>query len=97
MSTLAKTTRRFAAREQRVYNSARAPMTSYMPASILNIELGHARELHTTELHTHAESGEKTLFPNAELNLLSPGSGCKLQAGTGHGRQDGLRADADVW
>jgi hypothetical protein len=29
---------------------------------------------------------EKTLFPNAELNLLSPGSGCPLQAGTGHGR-----------
>ncbi len=28
----------------------------------------------------------KTLFPNAELNLLSPGSGCPLQAGTGHGR-----------
>jgi len=29
---------------------------------------------------------KKTLFPNAELNLLSPGSGCPLQAGTGHGR-----------
>ena len=29
---------------------------------------------------------EKTLFPNAELNLLSPGSGSPLQAGTGHGR-----------
>ena len=28
----------------------------------------------------------KTLFPYAELNLLSPGSGCPLQAGTGHGR-----------
>ena len=28
----------------------------------------------------------ETLFPNAELNLLSPGSGCPLQAGTGHGR-----------
>ncbi len=28
---------------------------------------------------------EKTLFPNAELNLLSPGSGCPLQTGTGHG------------
>ena len=26
------------------------------------------------------------LFPNAELNLLSQGSGCPLQAGTGHGR-----------
>jgi len=24
--------------------------------------------------------------PNAELKLLSPGSGCPLQAGTGHGR-----------
>ena len=31
-------------------------------------------------------SVKKTLFPNAELNLLSPGSGCPLQAGTGHGR-----------
>lgn len=30
-------------------------MTSYMPASILNSELGHARE--RQELHTHAESG----------------------------------------
>ncbi len=29
---------------------------------------------------------QKTLFPNAELNLLSPGSGCPLQAGTGHGQ-----------
>ncbi len=28
----------------------------------------------------------ETLFPNAELNLLSQGSGCPLQAGTGHGR-----------
>ena len=27
----------------------------------------------------------ETLFPNAELNLLSQGSGCPLQAGTGHG------------
>ena len=25
------------------------------------------------------------LFPNVELNLLSPGSGCQLQSGTGHG------------
>ena len=29
--------------------------------------------------------GLRCLFPNAELNLLSPGSGCPLQAGTGHG------------
>ena len=28
---------------------------------------------------------EKTLFPNGELNLLSPGSGCPLQSGTGRG------------
>jgi hypothetical protein len=27
----------------------------------------------------------ETLFPNAKLNLLSQGSGCLLQAGTGHG------------
>jgi hypothetical protein len=26
------------------------------------------------------------LFRNGELNLLWPGSGCPLQAGTGHGR-----------
>jgi hypothetical protein len=31
-------------------------------------------------------SRAKILFPNGELNLLSPGSGCPLQAGTGHGR-----------
>ena len=29
---------------------------------------------------------KKNLFPNADLNLLSLGSGCPLQAGTGHGR-----------
>jgi hypothetical protein len=40
---------------------------------------------------------KKTLFPNAELNLLSPGSGCHLQAGTGMCDQDGIRADADAW
>jgi hypothetical protein len=57
MSRVVRIARRFTARGQSVYNSARAPMTSYMPASILNSELGHARELHTTELHTHAESG----------------------------------------
>jgi hypothetical protein len=28
----------------------------------------------------------KILFRNGELNLLLPGSGCPLQAGTGHGR-----------
>ena len=42
----------------------------------------HAR----THVSMHARMPKKTLFPNAELNLLSPGSGCPLQAGTGHGR-----------
>jgi hypothetical protein len=33
---------------------------------------------------------KKILFPiNGELNLLSPGSGCPLQAGTGHGARTG--------
>ncbi len=36
--------------------------------------------------HVEPMTVQKTLFPNAELNLLSPGSGCPLQAGTGHGR-----------
>ena len=40
----------------------------------------------TTRHATCTGLGLKTLFPNAELNLLSPGSGCTLQAGTGHGR-----------
>ena len=39
-----------------------------------------------THTHTHTHTQSRTLFPNAELNLLSPGSGCPLQAGTGHGR-----------
>ncbi len=34
------------------------------------------------------------LFRNRELNLLLPGSGCPLQAGTGYGRPG--RVDADV-
>ena len=42
------------------------------------------------------DTSEKTLFPNAELNLLSPGSGCPLKA-RGMGGQDGLGADADAW
>ena len=40
---------------------------------------------HSAPLPHGARRG-KTLFPNAELNLLSPGSGCPLQAGTGHVR-----------
>jgi hypothetical protein len=56
MSTLAKTTRRFAAREQRVYNSAHS-MSSYMPVAKLNSEFRHAHEQQTSELHTSAESG----------------------------------------
>jgi hypothetical protein len=36
-------------------------------------------------MQTKGQTKGKTLFPNAELNLLSPGSGCPLQAGTGHG------------
>ena len=39
-----------------------------------------------TPLQNTQYTQKKTLFPNAELNLLSPGSGCPLQAGTGHGR-----------
>jgi hypothetical protein len=30
--------------------------------------------------------GKKILFRNGELSLLSPGSGCPLQVGAGHGR-----------
>jgi hypothetical protein len=40
---------------------------------------------YTPTAANHAQS-VKNLFPNGELNLLSPGSGCPLQAGTGHGR-----------
>jgi hypothetical protein len=40
------------------------------------------RSLEKVAGETEREGG-KTLFPNAELNLLSPGSGCQLQAGTG--------------
>ena len=60
------------------------------------VSCGHAGKTHTvascrgpkgahdTVMSCHTQ--EKNLFPNAELNLLSPGSGCPLQAGTGHGR-----------
>ncbi len=41
--------------------------------------------MHVTDMNMHV-TDMKTLFPNAELNLLSPDSGCPLQSGTGHGR-----------
>jgi hypothetical protein len=49
------------------------------PAFVLN-------NLSSSSTSLHGVANSRTLFPNAELNLLSPGSGCPLQAGTGHGR-----------
>ena len=46
----------------------------------------HSHVLQRLRSCARASHCRKTLFPNAELNLLSPGSGCPLQAGTGHGR-----------
>ena len=75
MSTLAKTTRRFAAREQRVYNSAHS-MSSYMPVAKLNSEFRHAHEQQTSELHTSAESG-----PFAFTTGPYSGSGVTMKSG----------------
>ena len=49
-----------------------------------------------TDADWHTADAVNALYTAAELNLLSPGSGCPLKAG-GMGGQDGLGADADAW
>ena len=74
MSRVVRIARRFTARGQIVYNRACAPMTSYMPASILNSELGHARELQ--ELHT-----ELGPFAFTTAGLAKTAAGAKPTSG----------------
>ncbi len=54
-----------------------------MHVTDVNIDV-HICNMHVTDMNMHV-TDMKTLFPNVELNLLSQGSGCPLQAGTGHG------------